>query len=101
MALFAKPRSRTAAGTKVQCRKSADKFDFEPDATAKLIRKHLPRLEGAIAETTTIDRKRLQGLSDAQLKKIGVTRTRGAENVTVSRLRDDLDERLERVRPWL
>ena len=100
-AVFAQPRSRTVAGVRVQVRKGSDKWQFDPDVTAALIAEHRPDLQSAVTTRTVIDRKKLEGLSQAQLKKLGITRTAAEDTTTIKRLRDDLDERLERVRPWL
>ena len=99
--LFVKPRSRSAAGVKAERRKSPDKWEFDPDATAKLIGEHMPALASAISKKTVIDTKKLGSLTPAQLKKLGIKRTVGAEKTTIKRLRDDLDERRVRLEPWL
>lgn len=99
--LFAKRRSRVAAGVQVQVRKRPDKWELDADATADLIREHLPHLASAVSTKTVVDTKKLESLSTAQLKKIGVVRTKVGENTHIKRLRDDLDERLAQVGPWL
>lgn len=99
--LFVKPRSRTAAGVRVQRRKAPDDWDFDPDVTAQLIAEHRQDLASAVSTKTVIDRKKLDALTPAQLKKIGVQRTRGSESTSIKRLRDDLDQRLAQLRPWL
>lgn len=102
-ALFASPRSRKAAGVQANRRKSPDKWEFvhDADTTAELILDQHPTLKGAVSTRTVIDTKQLTHLTPAQLKKLGIKRTSGGETTTIKRLRDDLDERLERVRPWL
>lgn len=99
--LFVKPRSRSAAGVKAERRKNADKWELDPEATAELIREHMPALASAISKKTVIDTKKLGSLTPAQLKKLGVKRTVGAEKTTIKRLRDDLGERRARLEPWL
>ena len=99
--LFVKPRSRLTAGVRASVRKGADKWEFDPEVTAGLIREHQPKLASAISTQVVIDRKKLAGLTPAQLKKLGIVRTPGTETTTVKRLRDDLDERMERLAPWL
>lgn len=99
--LFVKPRSRTRAGVRVQCRKGAETWEYDSDATAALIREHEPALAHAIATKTVVDHSKLAHLTPAKLKKLGVVRTSKPETVKIVRQRDDLDERTERVRHWL
>ena len=99
--LFVKPRSRTGSGVRVQCRKGADRWDYDAEASAALIREHEPALAHAISTATVIDHKKLAHLTPAKLKKLGIVRTSKPETVAIVRQRDDLDERMERVRHWL
>ena len=99
--LFVKPRSRSAAGVKAERRKRADTWEYDPETTAELIREHMPALAAAVATKTVIDNKKLAALTPAQLKKLGVKRTVGAEKTAIKRLRDDLDEWRARLEPWL
>ena len=99
--LFRAPRSRKRMGIQVAKRKSQDDWEFDADVTAARIREHRPDLESAISVETKIDKKKLAGLPASALRKLGVVRTPGTDSTTVKRLRDDLDDRLARVAPWL
>ena len=98
---FVKPRSRLFAGVRVERRKQRDDWKFDPTATAALIRNHRADLAHAISTVTKIDTSVLDGLPARTLKLLGVTRKRRHDATNVKRLRDDLADRLERVRPWL
>lgn len=73
--LFVKPRSVVLHGLKLGFQKGKGKIDWEDDAqVVKLIRRHFPEQFDVLCKTTEKPIKAaLDGLSTAELKKLGIS----------------------------
>ena len=83
--LFAKPKSRTLAGIKLGFQKSKGKIEWDdPDQVVRLIKKHFPEQADVLIATTEKPVKdALNGLTAAELKKLGISVVEGGEAIFI------------------
>ena len=92
--LFAKPKSRTLAGIKLGFQKGKGKIEWDdPDQVVRLIKKHFP--EQADVLITTIEKPAkdaLNGLTAAELKKLGISVVEGGEAIFIKQADSAVDK---------
>ncbi len=83
--LFAKPKSRTLAGIKLGFQKGKGKIEWDdPDQVVRLIKKHFPEQADVLITTTEKPVKdALNGLTAAELKKLGISVVEGGEAIFI------------------
>lgn len=92
--LFTKPKSQTLFGVKVGFAKQPGKISWaDVTQVLKLIKKHLPKQAELLIKTTEKPVKNaLNGLSAADLKRIGVTVTKAGDRPFVTPVDGDLEK---------
>jgi hypothetical protein len=83
--LFVKPRSITLNGIKLGFQKGKGKIKWDdPEQVVRLIKKHFPeQADVLIATTEKPVKEALNGLTAAELKKIGISVTEGGDAVFI------------------
>lgn len=83
--LFAKPKSRTLAGIKLGYQKGKGKIEWaDPEQVVRLIKKHFPEQADVLIATTEKPVKdALNGLTAAELKKLGISVVEGGEAIFI------------------
>lgn len=92
--LFGRPKTIVLHGIKVGFQKGKGKLDWEDDdLVVRLIKRHFPEQAEVLIKTTEKPRKDgLNGLTVAELKKIGVTAEECGEMVVVKPVDTDVDK---------
>lgn len=95
--LFAKPRSRVFHGVKVGLKKAKGKISWaDADKVCALIRKQFPNKVDLLIRTSEAPVKEaLNGISVADLKKIGCTVTEDGDRVLIKPAASDVDKLAE------
>ncbi len=83
--LFVKPKSMTINGIKLGYQKGKGKIEWEdPDQVVRLIKKHFPEQADVLITTTEKPIKdALNGLTAAELKKLGISVVEGGEAIFI------------------
>ena len=83
--LFVKPKSMTINGIKLGYQKGKGKIEWEdPDQVVRLIKKHFPEQADVLITTTEKPVKdALNGLTAAELKKLGISVVEGGEAIFI------------------
>jgi len=92
--LFVKPRTVAAHGITFGLQKGKGSIEFaDPDATCRLIRKHLPELADTLIITREMPvKKAVEQLSAADLKRIGATLQDAGDQVVIRPAPSDVDK---------
>lgn len=92
--LFEKPRTVAAHGIVFGIQKGKGAIEIaDPDATVRLIRKHLPELAGTLIATKELPvKKAVERLPVADLKRIGATVVDAGDQVVIRPAPSDVDK---------
>lgn len=92
--LFEKSKTQAVDGVKFGYRKKPGRFQVRDEAkSVALVRKHLPKLGGALVVTTEkLDKAALKKLTAQQLARIGVTLEDDTDEVTIAAAAGDLEK---------
>ncbi|MEW5745253.1 MAG: host-nuclease inhibitor Gam family protein [Nitrospirota bacterium] len=98
--LFRKPRSRVFHGVTVGIKKEKGRVIIaDEEATVKLIERHLKHQVDILLKITKKPvKKALQGLSGADLKKIGVTIDQDTDNVYIALVASEVEKMIQAFR---
>ncbi len=92
--LFVKPKSMTINGIKLGLQKGKGKIEFDDaDQVVRLIKKHFPEQADVLIVTTEKPVKdALNGLTAAELKKLGISVTEGGDAIFIKPVDSAVDK---------